>query len=284
MLLLKPPGRIMNRRLALCAAAFLPGMLASTSSMAEDFQELVAFGDSLSDNGNAGRFSNGPVWVEHLAESLGLTLGPSRLGGTNHAVGGALAAGGMNALGGQVRGYLAARRGAANPTALHTVWAGGNDLLAAIRAPDPIAPTRQAATAVGEAVATLVDAGARTLLVPNLPDIGMTPALRMAGAMVAAEGRQISQVYREALARSLDRVEGRSSVAILRLDVHALAERVLADPEAAGFSNVTDPCQGTRACDGYVFWDWIHPTAQAHARLATSALGLLGLVAPAEPG
>ena len=83
--------RRMNRRRAL-QAAFLSGMLASaTPAMAEIFTALIVFGDSLSDNGNAGRFSNGPVWVEHLAKNLALPLRPSRAGGTNHAVGGARA-------------------------------------------------------------------------------------------------------------------------------------------------------------------------------------------------
>ena len=57
----------MNRRQIL-QVAFLSGMLASAApAMAESFTALVAFGDSLSDTGNAGRFSNGPVGVEHLA-------------------------------------------------------------------------------------------------------------------------------------------------------------------------------------------------------------------------
>jgi outer membrane lipase/esterase len=38
------------------------------------FDQLVVFGDSLSDMGNAGRFSNGLVWVEQLAETLKLPL------------------------------------------------------------------------------------------------------------------------------------------------------------------------------------------------------------------
>jgi cholinesterase len=39
--------------------------------------------------GNAGRFSNGPVWVEQLAAMLKLPLRSSQQGGQNLAVGGA---------------------------------------------------------------------------------------------------------------------------------------------------------------------------------------------------
>jgi cholinesterase len=53
------------------------------------FDQLVVLGDSLSDMGNAGRFSNGPVWIEQLPQSLKLPLRASERGGQNFAVGGA---------------------------------------------------------------------------------------------------------------------------------------------------------------------------------------------------
>ena len=55
---------------------------AASAGAAPRFAALYVFGDSLSDSGNAGRFSNGPVWVEHLAERLGLKLLPARFNGT----------------------------------------------------------------------------------------------------------------------------------------------------------------------------------------------------------
>src|SRR6478736_5079425 len=70
------------------------------------FNNLVVFGDSLSDVGNIaaqpfintpgpyywnGRFSNGPVYAETLATGLGLpALANSAAGGTDYAYGGAL--------------------------------------------------------------------------------------------------------------------------------------------------------------------------------------------------
>ena len=265
-------------------------MLASTApAMAEIITELVVFGDSLSDSGNAGRFSNGPVWVEHLAKGLALPLLPSRTGGTNHAVGGARAVGGPNELRTQVHGYLAERGGRADPRTLYTVWVGGNDILAAGFTADPDVVGWDAAAAVGEAVATLGAAGARMVLVPNLPDIGITPALRAVGPTAAAEARRRSLAYDDALTLVLDRAEGRyPDMAILRLDVHGLAERVLADPGAAGFRDVIDPCQSGPSCEGALFWDSIHPSTYAHARLAAAASVLIEtaflLKIPGQPG
>lgn len=77
----------------------------ATSALALPYSNLVVFGDSLADSGNnylatggaqtavplsgptvpiypyaSGRYSNGPVWTEYFASSLGLGLAPSLLG------------------------------------------------------------------------------------------------------------------------------------------------------------------------------------------------------------
>jgi outer membrane lipase/esterase len=99
---------------------------------ASGFEQIVVFGDSLSDSGNAGRFSNGPVWVEYLAERLGLVLQPSRAGGSNYAVGGARLdpQSGSNSLRAQADAYLRCSR--ASSGALYIVYGGANDVPAAV--------------------------------------------------------------------------------------------------------------------------------------------------------
>src|SRR3954465_3381431 len=74
----------------LVAVLFALGVTSSAlAHAATGFDQVVVLGDSLSDMGNSGRASNGPVWVEHLAARLKLELKPSQTGGFNFAVGGA---------------------------------------------------------------------------------------------------------------------------------------------------------------------------------------------------
>jgi phospholipase/lecithinase/hemolysin len=42
-----------------------------------------------------------------------------------------------------------------------------------------------------------------------------------------------------------------------------------------GFVNITTPCDRRRNCDGYLFWDDVHPTTQGHQRLAEAAARVL---------
>src|SRR3712207_6234235 len=129
-------------------AAFVAVGLAMSSiaQAAPGFDRIVVFGDSLSDNGNAGQFSNGPVWVEQLAGRLALVLRPSQMGGNNFAVGGARLAppSEPHNLRAQADMFLAMPRSGGRT--LHIVWGGGNDLLAAVGYADaPIAVDRAVA-------------------------------------------------------------------------------------------------------------------------------------------
>ena len=234
------------------------------------FDQLVVFGDSLSDNGNAGRFSNGPVWVEYLAEHFGAPLLPSRAGGSNFAVGGARTA--------ELRGQAAEFLRRATPHAgrtLYVVYGGGNDLRAAGYEPDPLSVPGRAVANIEAILGDLAAAGATEALVPNLPDIGLTLEARMVGPQIARLGRMVSEMVNNALGEALDRVAERTGLRIHRLDVFDLHHRIVADPGAFGFENLTEPASGRDDPDRYLFWDRIHPTTAAHRHLANAALGTL---------
>jgi phospholipase/lecithinase/hemolysin len=223
-------------------ATLIGGISGDAESARPGFDQLVVFGDSLSDNGNAGRFSNGPVWVEHLAKRLGLELAPLRFGGTNLAVGGARATGtGPFDLKSQTAFFLG--NGEVNPAALYVVYAGGNDL----RGDEE--PAR-AAEAVAAAVDRLAAAGAQHILVPNLGDLGVTPDY--IDRREEARGRAQALAFNRALDAALARVERERGVRLYRLDVFALSEAVKV---------------------GFV--DGIHPDAAAHAKLGEAAYAAL---------
>jgi outer membrane lipase/esterase len=264
---------------ALCVA-LLCGAVATTTATGNPasapFSGLVVFGDSLSDSGNAGRFSNGPVWVEVIAERIGVELKPSRAGGSNYAVGGARTHGGVSDVRGQLASYLSARKRGAEMGALHIVSGGANDLLAAGCEPNRDAVSRSAAESLAASVDDLVAAGVRRILVPNLPDIGYAPVVRALGPACVAAARRLTETFNAALERRLRIIEEKRSVHVQRLDVFSLADEVMRDPRSAGFENVTMPCQGG-PCGGALFWDYLHPTSAAHARLAAEALRAIGI-------
>lgn len=261
-------------------------LLAAATAQA-DIQRLLCFGDSLSDSGNlyaisqgtlpgsppyyAGRFSNGPVWVEVLADELNLPAPmPSFTGGYNYAFGGARSGTGylfgfLPNVGTQVDDYLTSHTPA--PTDLITYLAGANDLF------NGVSPAIAAANVAAD-LTQLVTAGAKQLLVANLPPLGKTPAhLGMAdGPLLDAH----TLTFNLQLANTLDNLESQYDVTIYRLDIHAVFDELLAHPGDYGLTNVTQSALGAGNLvvpnpDEYLFWDTVHPTRVGHALLGAYA-------------
>ena len=262
-------------RSELLTAVLVAAGLATGVTSAAAFDRMVVFGDSLSDSGNAGRFSNGPVWVDQLGNRLGLTVQPSESGGSNYAIGGARLdpASGPTSLPAQIARY----RHGARPTGrvLYIVFGDGNDLLAAVEAPGAERIVDAAAAALERIVADLSEHGAKDILVPNLPDVGITPTIHSRGKAARDHATRLTDRFNAEAERALTEVVSGSDVRLYRLDVHAMAERVREDPAALGFADVEKPCMALRSCDGHLFWDHVHPTTRAHARLAEAASDLL---------
>lgn len=242
------------------------------------FDRLIVFGDSLSDTGNAGRFSNGPVWVEYLARAFDATIAPARTGGTNFAVGGARTRDGSFSLRAQADLFLAQVNGDARALrTLYIVYGGANDIRGAAHATDRPAVVATAVAALRSIIDDLAEAGANEVLVPNIPDIGRTPEARALGPTWMRDARELTIAFNARLEEMLDAVEAQQRVRIIRLDIFALVERAAANPARFGLRNMTDPCLGANAdhCDDYAFWDNMHPTTAGHARLAEAALSAL---------
>jgi phospholipase/lecithinase/hemolysin len=269
------------------------------------FDHLYAFGESMSDNGNffnitgqpvapyaGGRFSNGPVWVEYLANDLG--LGADQL--TDLAVSGA-GSGSNNVyitdpasplyssgLLSQVNNFTA-EHPSADPNALYTVWAGINDY-----ARNPADPNQVVAN-ISTAVSDLAAAGARNILVVNLPDLGTLPGIRNLGARTP-QLSALSAKHDAALSTALRTLSQQlTGVNIMPLDVHSLFQQMLADPRTYGFTDVTDSALGNTVYtheppsttsdvwmtnpSAMLFWDSIHPTTAGHQFIADDALSVV---------
>ena len=262
-------------------------LMIAGNAAAGPFSELIVFGDSLSDVGNTsaatlgvqpgpeyfdGRFSNGPVYAERLAEGLG--LGPlvrSELGGGNYAYGGAetdgpgFFGGGLflDSLVEQVDVYLNDLGPTpVDPDALHVVFIGGNDFL------DGQTNPAEPAAIVQQQMSRLVDAGAQRFLGFNLPRLSLTPndlGDSSLGALSIAFNEELERVYHT--------IESANPlVAISRVDVEAFLDGVVADPASLGFTDVTGRGIGVDKASGYLFWDGIHPTREAHALLGETAI------------
>lgn len=303
----------MKSRLA-SGVAFLAFLLATASAWATAFTGLYAFGDSLSDSGSSpssvlsiyklmdpdgcdplhpcppyyeGRYSNGPVAVEYLAASVApadfynFAVSGATSGVGNYGDGGTAVTPGLYGLPGlaqEVGYYLSLSGGVADPDALYFIWGGANDFITSYV--DPIL----AAQNVAAYVAALAAAGAEHFLVPNLPDMSLTPFI--IGVGLEAEAHAYSTFFNAALASELAGLDAMfPDASIVRFDAFSLLNDVMANPADYGFTNTADAClpslYETPCADPehYVSWDGFHPTTAVHA-----VLGRMFVRAVPEPG
>jgi outer membrane lipase/esterase len=290
------------------AAAIAAAMVLVTStaqaSEPSPFDNVVVFGDSLSDNGNFSSklFPNGPtarfttnpgeVAVELVAQHYGFTLAPSTSGGTDYAWGGALAGTDTSEFGipipstqHQLDGYFAATGGRADPHALYTFWIGANDLFGAIDANNAngTATATTAAQAALNGIGRLQNAGARYIVVFNIPDLSKTPSYNTSPQ--AASAGALTAVFNNQLNAGLAQL----GIGIIPINAYALLNQVIADPTRYGFTDVThEACNSFSsilctpaslvtpdAASQYLFADGVHPTTAAHAMLAQVVLSEL---------
>ena len=237
--------------------------------------------------------SNGPIWAEHLANKLGLGLKPSLLGGSNYAFGGARLAGNGTvppSVRDQVNTFLGAIDATPGPDApkdsLYVVWGGGNDARDAVAAVlttgDPNAADGFVTGFINDLtwiMDSLASEGVQQVLVPNIPDLGLTPAIQSIGSQAAATATSISQLFNNQANNLLKSLSGTLGLDIIALDVFGLINQAAANPAKFGLTNVTDACAADPNCiadpSGYLFWDGIHPTTATHAIIGEAALRVL---------
>jgi phospholipase/lecithinase/hemolysin len=311
-----------------CLSVAFVALCSIASASAAAFSGLYVFGDSLSDVGNVsiatqgaepvsppysdGRFSNGNLWVQDVAASLG--LGPvtaSLAGGNDFAVGGAETgetpanpytsanpfqqASDLTA---QLAAYNA-RGLTAQPNALYTLWIGSNDIDALFAALATVPLAEQSAfisedfTAILGNISTVVSGlaadGMKTLLALNVPDLSKTPDSITAASGTANPTQTLDQIqavsftFDQALQSTLDGLSAAYGFKLNLVDTFSAIDSIVAQPNAFGLTDATQSCYtggftaadpGTVCADPnqYLFWDGLHPTAAGHQLVADAAL------------
>ena len=301
---------------------------APIAAFAGPYTGLIVFGDSLADAGNnaivfdqsglplppgtlrtpvpipspgfvppffpysSGRYSNGPVWVEQLASSLGLSAAPSLAGGANFAFGGATTGPSGSSfpfsLRDQVSTYLGGTGGSAPSGNLYVVVGGGNDAREAFaRAAgggNPAPLVAAYASNIGAILAQLEAGGADHILLADVPDIGKLPEEQALGPQAAVLATAIATAFNNVLSITLAQLRVAIPDDIQLLDLFGLQNQLFSDPTSLGFSDATSTCAFSAACiadpAGVFYWDGIHPTTSGHAAIARTALALVQVPLP----
>ena len=282
------------------------------------FTQTVFFGDSLTDGGFfrpllplnvqpvTGQFTTNPgqVWAQYMADYYGSNAASAWFGtgagarpgtGNNWAVGGARvgqttvgALGYTPSIAAQVTDYLSRNGGKADPGALYTVWGGANDLFAVQANPaNAQAIIGGAVSAQVGIVGSLTTAGTKYILVPTIPDLGLTPSSRAGGAVAMAQGTALTTSYNNALFGAL----ASANMRVIPLDTFHFLQEITGTPSTYGFVNVTGTaclpagsssltCNPTslvspNAPYDYAFADGVHPTTGAHKLLSQFAVSVI---------
>lgn len=282
---------------------FLP-----TLSFAVAFSDLYVFGDSLSDSGQfpdifAGyshlRATNridpsdpysetARVWSQYFSEDLSLgQLLPSDPwfdpSGNNYAV----VTYTSDKILSTIQDRYLAREANAKASALYVIWGGGNDLrhvrnLIAAGGGSGVlmSESKRATDYIVSGVQALGKAGARYVLVPNLPNIGDIPESYFLGSAYIKSGNEATRIFNNQLLSGLNL----SGINVIQADINALFNEIMDSPAGFGFSDENhkqvafdgDSFTGIPAIEGangiatnsadpsrYIFFDGIHPTTYA---------------------
>jgi phospholipase/lecithinase/hemolysin len=316
----------MKRRVIFAGLAIAAAAIAPLPAQSASFSQLYTFGDSLVDPGNlfqatsqasplglppfpqsppyAQRLSNGPVWVEYLAESLelqpalfanvllsptppdisdGIHFGFAGAGtGTENIVLPPLSNTGALAQAAAFADFFSDPAIAPAEDALFVYSAGANDIAGSTFVP-PQTDVSVLLDNTAAALQILVQSGAKNVLTPNLPDISNAP--RFDGdPQKAAISEQIN-AYNTGLPSVISQVSASApDVNFQTFDFNGLFANAIDTPGEFGFTNVADTCLSDYTfpfdptftiCDSpseFLFWDDFHPTTQAHALVAQAAL------------
>ena len=289
----------MSIRLVAAAAAVALAAPAGAAPLSDTYSSLYVLGDSLSDDGNLfaatggaspasppyfeGRFSNGPVFTDYLAEGFAET--------ENFAFGGAQAVPDEDDI--PDLPTQLALLGAVDPAGfgdngLATLLFGANDIFGALDAgAEEVLAAAAAADAVVGAARAALDLGLAEVAVFTLPRLDTTPLYTLFRPELADEALGAERAFNARLDAGLAELDA-EGLAVTRVDTQAFFDVLLTDPGSIGIEETTLPCLfpseeaaaafgEPQACDlateapVRAFFDAVHPNATVHAAFADYA-------------
>lgn len=261
---------------------------------------IVAFGDSLTSTSN-GRWTDGRVWIEHVAEQLEVqNLEVYAWGG---ATSGAPYRGRNPSVDHQIEKFLQKTLPRLSPTkiaemyppdrTIYTICVGGNDYFQIAKQNgrpsqfkeyhkilgDVLAVPSRVVANIESAMTQLMESSARSkhFLVLNLPPLQSLPVMTQVHPALRAVIKQWVWFHNMRLHSSVRAfVEKHKSagVSVTIIDAHKLVDDVLKRPEKYGIHDAENPMYGRGTKKG-LFYDPIHPSGWAHEKLAEEVLKML---------
>ncbi|MEK7781059.1 MAG: SGNH/GDSL hydrolase family protein [Verrucomicrobiota bacterium] len=253
------------------------------------FTSLHIFGDAASTTTNGpggatyyGRsYSNGRVWVELLAQRQGLNY----VSNQNWS------------FFGHYHFNLVTNSSNYTPppdvsTALYVVWINNADFVWNINnyATNLVTWTNSMNQSLSNhslIIQTLYNKGVRTLIMPNVADLGKIPQYASYNAPSKAFIRQRTMEYNTAFAARLQQARTNfANLTIYSADIFALLDDVVAHASNYGLTNalylgqsvsaLDDPTFANKALNGpgtnHIFWDYLDPSAKFHTVIADHVL------------
>ena len=299
---------------ALLTVLLITPLCAALAASVGSLNQLIVFGDSLSDNGNAsiltggaqpgpnyatrnytgisfpvGYFTDGTnttpstsgptgLWIDQFAAKLNVsdpTPASPLVGGTNYAVGSATTGTSLPPIG--IGDQVTAF------TIAHLTGAPSNALYTFWGGADDVENGLSPITGANniyQYILTLSGEGAKHFLWLNLPLLGETPKGMASGSATAWNAASVA--FNTQWGMDLSKLHGQG-IDVVGVDIGSLFTGIVDNPSAYGLTNVTTPAQGLSGVNPnqYLFWDDQHPTTAGDALIAD--LAFRDLTAVPEP-
>ncbi|MHC1550077.1 autotransporter domain-containing protein [Phyllobacterium sp. K27] len=161
---------------------------------------------------------------------------------------------------------------------LVAVWLGANDVFTILNPDsnaDPQAIVKELKKNMTDGLEKIYGAGGRNLLVPNVPDVSLTPEHKNNAKEAAAATKLVNDAIASVVADFKAKHPG-DELNVYTPDMTTVLDIVIRHPAAFGIANTTDQCISVDACrqypkpveSGNLFWDQVHPTTRAHGYIA----------------